>query len=921
MSWGFTWDDVICRAFNYTGMNTFLGQAAAEIFTSRPLNELQHLRIVLPSRRAALYFGRELAALSSIPFFAPVISSVDDFVKEVSGLETVSTVELYFELYSLWKQKDEQLSLERFLTWAPTVVRDFNLIDSSLLEKPAELFRYMDFSEALKRWDIADPNPSEKRDQYYSFFKLMGEVYAELTADLRLRGLAFSGMMYREAAAKIKEWEGESYFYFVGLNALSVAEEQLLSTLVRANKARCLWDTDDFYMASEDKAGRKLRKYKRSLRFGKEWSFQGNALLGSAKEFKEYALGSKVLQNKWAVELVRTSTASSHAVVVLDEADLGSLYGLVPSLDLKVNISGGMGLKTSMLMPAIELLMRLVEAKELRLDFVRALVEQPLLKAVMVREVGEEGWKGVEKKVYSTTRLYFKRRELQVADSALWETWMAIEDTSSFLKALRGFLGLVVQIEGEEQPFAELLLAELKDFDSRTGPGISAAAFRLLFEELVKNLALPFEKQPDAKIQVMSMLETRCLDFEEVTFLSFLEGKLPSSKKNNSFLPFDAIQEFGLPTHSDQDAIMAYHFFRLLQRAKKVNFLYVQDKGSTVGRAEKSRFLWQIEEELVKKNPLAQLEKPTLALASERSQTEIKIVKTPAILGKIRHYLENRGLSATALSDYFTSPVQFYWKYIERISPKEKDDPTIGHDVFGTLIHYALEKADLPYVGKRVNRKILLEQRDWVKENFPALVKECKPNFDFEYGLNAVLKALALDLLLRYFDQRIKDFTQDFTIHALEQRYAGLIEVNGVKVKVQGVVDKIELHGSTWEVIDYKTGKVEPKDIKPGSKEEELVDILRADGKDKFRQLLLYYFLLREYSGIKANFLFRFYSFRSLSTPLILDVNKYTEEEVMSAVRGMLREMIEEVLDEKIPFAPNAERKVYELSDYAGLLI
>lgn len=867
-----------------------------------------------------MYFGKELARLSSIPFFAPVVSSVDDFVTEVSGLRAIRTVDLYFELYHLWRQKDKSLSLERFLTWAPTVVRDFNLIDSSLLPHPDDLFSYLDYAEALKRWDISEPSASEKREEYFSFFKIMGEVYAALTSLLKERGLGYAGMIYKEAVQKSKEWEGESYFYFVGLNALTAAEEKLISSLVRSNKASCIWDTDNFYMESEDKAGRKLRRYKRSHRFGKGWSFQSDDLLSSEKEFNEYALSSKVLQNKFALELVRTSTASSHAVVVLDEADLGSLYAVVPSLDLKVNISGGMGVKTSMLMPAITLLMQTIDLKDLRLEFLRSLVEQPLLKAVLLEELGAEGWKELEQRVFSSTRLYFRRNEISVPGSALWNSWISIGDTVSFLAALRTFLHLVANMEGEEQPFAQLLLEELRDFDAHATAEISPAAFRLLFEELIKNLALPFEKQPDAKVQVMSMLETRCLDFEEVTFLSFLEGKLPSAKKNNSFLPFDAVQEFGLPTHADQDAIMAYHFFRLLQRAKKVNFMYVQDKGSTVGRAEKSRFLWQLEEDLLKNNPKIQWNKPYVALPPARSRPEISITKTPAILAKIKHYLENRGLSATALSDYLTSPVQFYWKYIERIAPKEKDDPTIGHDVFGTIIHFVLEKADQPYVGKTVTREVLQLQKTWVQGHFESLLKECKPNFDFDYGLNAVLKALALELILRYFDQRIKDYKGEFTVHALEQRHGGTVEVGGVQVKLQGIIDKIEIHGATWEVIDYKTGRVDSKDLKVGKKDSSLTEVLLSDGKDKFRQLLLYYFLLSEFSEIKANFLFRFYSFRSLSTPLILDVSNYTFEEVIAAVREMLEGIILELLDEKIPFVPKEDRKVYELSDFARLL-
>src|SRR5690606_17175596 len=124
------------------------------------------------------------------------------------------------------------------------------------------------------------------------------------------------------------------------------------------------------------------------------------------------------------------------------------------------------------------------------------------------------------------------------------------------------------------------------------------------------------EKQPDARLQVMSMLETRCLDFEEVTFLSFTEGNLPSGKRNNSFIPSDALKYFELPSYADQDAIMAYHFFRLLQRARRVNILYVKDTGSGVGRSEKSRFLAQLEEELKLKNDKTRFFYPEIRYSS-----------------------------------------------------------------------------------------------------------------------------------------------------------------------------------------------------------------------------------------------------------------------------------------------------------------
>ena len=68
----------------------------------------------------------------------------------------------------------------------------------------------------------------------------------------------------------------------------------------------------------------------------------------------------------------------------------------------------------------------------------------------------------------------------------------------------------------------------------------------------------------------MGLLETRLLDFENVIITNVNEGILPSGKKYQSFLPFDLKKKFDIPTFLENDAIYTYHFYRLLQRSKRV---------------------------------------------------------------------------------------------------------------------------------------------------------------------------------------------------------------------------------------------------------------------------------------------------------------------------------------------------------------
>ncbi|ADQ16727.1 hypothetical protein Lbys_0997 [Leadbetterella byssophila DSM 17132] len=897
---------------------TFLGRAAAEVFQSaKDLSDLQKLHIVLPSRRAALYFGRELASLSAIPFFAPKISSIDDFIQETSGLQLIKSVDLYFEIYKEWKQLDGSLTLEHFLTWVPTLVKDLNLIDSSLLDDTKGLFTYLDQADALKRWGINAENNvvTDFAGSYFSFFKKMGLVYHTLRERLAAKGVGYSGLLYRTAAEKAIDKEWKEDFYFIGLNALSTAEEVIIKHLVHIGKAKCIWDTDDYYMESKDKAGRKLRKYKSSRLFGKEWYFQESLLQGTEKHIQVYKLGSQVLQNKLAMDLVRKSSSSSHAVVILDEMDLPSIYTLVPGLDMKINISGGMSLKSSELMAAINLLLDISDQEKLRLEDLRMLMEQPLIRELVK---GEVEWTKLERLAYKSTRLFYEREDLKMSQGSLWDEIVGMTEVGSFVRGVERILKTVEALEWNEKPFAQLVLKELPSVKRHLD--VSKPAFRLLFQEFLKGLSLPFEKEPNAKVQIMSMLETRCLDFDEVTFLSFVEGKLPTANKSNSFLPFDAILEFKLPTYSDQDAIMAYHFYRLLQRAEKVNILYVQQGGSGVGRQEKSRFIYQIEEELCrdpKVDGKIKFSTTEINLGDLVKPKEITIPKTDEILEKAKDYFTNRGLSATALSEYFTSPLAFYWKYLEGIRENNMDEATIGANVFGTLIHYALEKADLPYVGKSITKEDLEAQKLWVIKNFDQLIQECKPEFDFSYGLNAVLKKVALDLLIKYYHMRIRTYTEPFTIVALEKKFRKILDIGGIKLKVEGAIDKLEKHGDTLVIIDYKTGKVEDVTY-THNPEVSFTEELKERKRDKFRQLLLYFFLIHSEEVPDAKY--GFYSFRALNDRIDMEVKGLSKEELLSGIQGLIEEMVLEVLDKEKPFSAIEGRKVYENSTFSNLL-
>lgn len=912
-------------------MSTFLGLAAKFILDKHHLNELQHLKIIFPSKRASLYFKNEIAALSAVPFFSPSIQSIDDFIQESSGYSAIDPIDLYFEIYYVWKRQDANQSFEKFLTWVPTLVKDFDLIDLSMIKNPHALFKYMSEAEALNRWGVEEHELSDSSSSYFTFFDRMSITYENLKKELEIKNMSYTGMAYRHVAENLQTLINSDFahFYFVGLNALSVAEEVIIEALIKAGKATCVWDSDGFYMNSKNKAGKKLRFYKERGKFGKEWNFQEDLLLNTHKEINVFELSSTVLQAKIATDIALKTNSHDHAMIVLDESDFTSLFVQLPSLDLKYNVSAGISFKASSLSSVFDIFLELLDYTDstVRVDVLNVLIGNTLIERVLKNEIGDEAFRALQHKIKQLSYMFISRQEFYQQNSKIFIHILEIKDIRSFLSGLDAFLIMLSGLGHEESAFANVIIEKLQLLKKRINSELSVDAFKILIKELLKNISLPFEKVDSARLQVMSMLETRCLDFEELTFVSFLEGNLPSGKKNNSFIPFDAARDFKLPLYSDQDAIMSYHFLRLLQRAKKVNILYAKDSGSGIGKKEKSSFIRQIEEELVLINRKIVINYPEIQYITDNTievSESIRVNKTPDVISKIHEFLTIRGLSPTAINEYFKSRLGFYWQYIERIRNKEDSGTDIGSDVFGSMLHYVLEKTDEPYFKSKtfITSEILENQKKFALENFNILIEANQPKFDFKYGLNSILKTVAKELLGKYYDKRLREFTEPFKIVGLESKYEYLFSINGMDVKIKGTIDKLELHGDTLIIIDYKTGAVDSKKIEFDSEKERrtLQEFLEDKANDKFRQLFIYNFLINNQFDDIANFKYKFYSFRNLDSDLILQVKNHTNHDMLEAVNIMIKNIVSDLIDATRPFEMADDEKMENYSDFYELL-
>jgi hypothetical protein len=355
----------------------------------------------------------------------------------------------------------------------------------------------------------------------------------------------------------------------------------------------------------------------------------------------------------------------------------------------------------------------------------------------------------------------------------------------------------------------------------------------------------------------MGILESRTLDFKNVIMLSVNEGKLPKGKSVNSFIPYDMKKYFKLPTYAESDGVFAYHFYRLLQRAKNITLVY-NSETDDFGSGEKSRFITQllaeykgdINEYVYKGDDLKKSDESSIIIENKDLDTEIKS------WAKI-------GVSPSAINKYNNCSLSFYYHYLAKIRVDEEVDEYADASTMGTAIHDALDNyyplGELTTNFIKENKKRILDD---VKDNFESILS----SQGMDEGKNYLSLKIAQKLTSNFLDlemcliDKANAENKQITILGKEKVLEHTLNFEEIEFKLSGKVDRVDLEGDQLRIIDYKTGKVERKEV-VFSEYDELVDDPK---KAKAFQLLMYaYLYLRknpDYIGsdvVAGNFAFK----------------------------------------------------------------
>ena len=911
---------------------TFLYQLAQEILKNYSDNLLD-LTIVLPNKRAKVFLLEELKKLVTNNIFSPEIISIEDFIQDVAGIRSVDSVELLFEFYEVYlsvTEKDKQESFESYANWAKMLLQDFNEIDRYLLD-PNVILKYLEDIKEIEHWAVDIEKRTDLIEKYLLFWKKLPNYYHSLYHHLSNKGIGYQGLIYREAVENLNHFSennSEKQFVFAGFNALNQAEEKIIQHLLALDKAKIYWDIDEtlLYDTVHD-AGLFQRRFKKDWIYYKTHPYEW-----ISNEFKEeknihvIATSKAIGQAKIAGSIIEkhslqnNSNLQNVALVLGDENLLLPVLNSLPASINALNITMGFSSKNN---PA-----QLLIAKLFKLH-TNALTRNPSSYVMYYKDVldilthpliepfvnANELVNRINKNNY-TFITHHKLEELHPESNELFQLLFQKWDTSS-VTILENLSQLLLKVkanlsyENEEEKITNAFVYSVYKVINKMISYFSAhqkiddiKTLHAIYKQVIDVAEVSFEGEPLNGLQIMGVLESRVLDFETVIITSVNEGKFPAGKSTNSFIPYDVKKEYGLPTFKEKDAIYTYHFYHLLQRAKTIYLIYNSDsQGFDAG--EKSRFIAQLEVEKQPNHTLTfQYYNPDVPNIAHQS---IIVPKTESVMIRLREIAE-KGFSPSSLTTYIRNPIQFYFQRILRISETDEVEENIAVNTLGTIIHGALEELYKPFIGRILtveDLKICISKiDDAVLEQFKKVYKEG----EIKKGRNLLAFEVAKRNVLNFLKIELESIEKgdEIQIIALEADLSRTLEHKSLPfpIKIAGKVDRIELRNGITRIVDYKTGKVEQKNVTLKEWNGLTVDIKN----EKIIQVLAYAFMygvLDKSQEIEAGII----SFKNLKSGFLpfkfkrdKDVCAVITPEIMENYLDQIVILLQEILNVEIPF-------------------
>lgn len=869
---------------------TFLEYVAEDLLKKYGI-DLSRITLVFPNKRASLFLNEHLARMADGPLWSPVYTTISQLFRDRSERVVADNIKLVCDLYRIYVQcTGTTETLDHFYGWGMLMLSDFDDIDKNLADA-RDVFRNLsniheldDVSylseeqrEVLKRFfsNFSDDYNTELKNRFLQLWQNFGNIYNSFNDHLQEEGLAYEGALYREVVNNdLATYDADTYI-FVGFNMLQKVEQKLFTLLAKAGKAKFYWDFDRYYMeGANNEAGYYIRQYLEAFPnelFNRDDEIYNN--FRTEKELRFISASTETIQGRfvghWLQNEYFVRAGRKTAVVLCDENLLQTVVHSLPSEVENVNITTGFPLAQSPVFSFVNALINLQtigytkSTERYRLQYVRAVLRHPY--SLFLSDNCTEQLRALEEH-----HTYYPSRQEMAVDEGLTLIFANLEegvaDVQTYhAKLVDWILSMLKTVGKSTQETDDHLMKEaiyrmytlfnrLHELIVSGDLSVDLITLLRLITQLVQSTSIPFHGEPAIGLQVMGVLETRNIDFDNVLLLSCNEGNMPKGVNDASFIPYAIRKAHSLTTIDHKVAIYSYYFHRLLQRAQNITILYnnATEDGHT---GEMSRFMLQMLVESGHKIELLSLQAGQMPNVLQPHAVE----KTDSIMQQL---MKLDKLSPTAINRYLRCQLLFFYNTVAGLKESDEETDDIDNRTFGNIFH---KGSQLIYeqlmdanftVSENAIKDFLAEKsalqrivdRTFNEELFKVANANQHPQYN---GLQLINRGVIISYLkkLLQMDLSLTPFRILAMEKPVEQEVVFNVDGKSHTLTIGGYVDRLdeveEGNGKVIRVVDYKTGR------KPQTAVAAFEDIFSGDKvtknhADYYLQTFLYAAIVRD---------------------------------------------------------------------------
>ena len=947
-------------------MQPFLQLVAHDLYTKIG-NDLSRTVLVFPNKRANLFFNEYLAEESDQPIWSPAAMSISDLLQKLSVQKAGDPIRLVCELYKVFKEETgSRETLDDFYFWGELLISDFDDVDKNMVDADKLFSNLQDLKNLMDDYEFLDEEQEEAIRQFFQNFSIerrtelkekfislwdkLGIIYHRYRENLAELGIAYEGMLYRNVIEQL-DTDRLKYdkYVFVGFNVLNKVEKEFFQKLQKAGKAMFYWDYDLFYTQriSKHEAGEFIKR--NLIDFPNELPESYFDIFRKPKKIRYISASTENAQARFLFsQTAQMGSEKENAIVLCNEALLLPVLHSIPQDVQNVNITMGFPLAQTPVYSFINAAMEL-QTNGYRPDNGRFTYEavSKILKHPYTRQLSDHATR-LERELTKTNRFYPLPSELKKDDflTILFTPQSNIRELCDYLLRLIKSISILYRKEGEYDDIFNQLYREsifqshlkinrLYSLIESGELSVRTDTLKRLITKVLTASNIPFHGEPAIGLQIMGVLETRNLDFRNLIMLSLNEGQLPKAGGESSFIPYNLRKAFGMTTIEHKNAVYAYYFYRLIQRAENITLLY-NTSSDGLNRGEESRFMLQ----LLVEGPHEITREYLEAGQSPQNTLEIQIEKTPEILRRLyRAYdtaqPESVILSPSALNTYLDCRLRFYYRYVAGLKTPDEVSAEIDSALFGTIFHLSAQLAytDLTANGKMIQREDLerllrdeIKLQGYVDQAFKQELFKVAPEEKPEYNGVQLINS---KVIVSYLKQLLRNDLQytPFEMVAMEKKVSEKITIQTalgpLTLRLGGTIDRMDAKEGTLRIVDYKTGgspKI-PANI------EQLFTPSETRPNYIFQTFLYAAIMSRKQPLMVAPALLYIHRAASESYSPVIEMGEPRKPKIPvnnfaffeDEFRERLQALLEEIFDEKEPFTQTEDIKKCAYCDFKAI--